>query len=1045
LSGESNAAKTSLGLVAMSLGCHFRLNSFAIVLVAIALVMPMTTGLVAASSPPSTLARHRWPLVIDADSAGIVGVARLDVGPLVVCSTRDAFLVDSRGKRPLRCDLPARETFARGCLTVGSEANRRLIFLPLESGSLVVINGHKTRLVARQASMPHSSPGPENEAKPTSAGWSPTSGFWMGHMDGSVSRYHAGRLDSICGPSADSAYPRSHVAIDVRGRVWVARERTLAVWTDSGFTEQAELPAGEVLIAPSQEGGMWIKVRNQLLYHDGQRPSLETRAARTVGTATHLVEDRQGRLWIGTSRFGLHVWSGGELIEAPGDARWVKALHVDTEGIIWAGTPLGLYCYHDAVMAASTILPAQLISQLAGDARGAIWFLSPDGNVGRYQGSNTTPDRIDHEHQLLEEVRPLPLIEGRGTAIAGSDDGVWVGTRDGRLFRQASGRTTEVPLPALSSTDAITAMCVSEDSSLWFASGRAVVRYREGESTPDTMLAVSLDDQERVSVLLDHPPGTVCVATSTGRLLRLRVNESADAAGTVTVERHILPGGLPPEVEITSLCKASDDGLWMAVRNSGLWRFRDGRWSPVDGRHGLPSTRFTAVVDDQHGLLWCGIDGGLFIADRAELEAITDGRGSQAHCWQFPASDRTTFLREIATPRAAALVAADGRVCLGLRSGLAIGNPAALPRSGTSRVDVQRILVGDRTVAESDLLVANDEPFAQYVLLPRQPRDITIEYAIHSFMSPSNTAVFHQLVGIDSDWVPASADFSARYASLPTGRHEFRLRSSDHSGQRSERTIVVCEVPPPLWENAWFRGAATLFVAGCGGLAAAGLQALRSRDRIARLRQQAAVDRERMRIARDMHDDVGTSLNQIALLAEVARQKSTPGASERLDDVVAIARRTMASFDELVWAVNPENDSLPHLLSYVIQHATEVLGRFGIQSRVVMAPVFPEVPVAADVRHAILMIVKEAVANIVAHAEASRVEITTACKGGRLTITLTDDGRGIKDGNDSGGLGLQNMQVRAETFQGSVRVEPCETGGTAVRIDLAIPGPATTS
>lgn len=600
-------------------------------------------------------------------------------------------------------------------------------------------------------------------------------------------------------------------------------------------------------------------------------------------------------------------------------------------------------------------------------------------------------------------------------------------------------------LPDISPRDAIDAMLVGEDSSLWLAMGRQLVHRRDGEPQSDTTIAVRLDDHDRVAALVEHPRGTVWVATRTGRLLRLRANDSGEADNSVTIERHILPGGLPTGAEITSICPAHDGGLWMAVRNSGLWRFREGRWSRIDGRHRLPSTRFTAIVRDQHSLLWCGFDGGLFIADTAELEAVADGRASQAHCWQFPASDDTSFLREIASPRAAALAAADGGVCFSLRSGLAIGNPAALPRSAAYTVDVQRILVGDRLVAESDPLVVNDESFPRYVMLPQQPREITIEYAVRSFISPTNTAVFHQLVGVDSDWVPASASFSARYASLPTGRHEFRLRSSDHRGQGTKRTIVVCEVPPAVWEKGWFRGAAILFVAGCGGLVVAGLQSLRSRNRMARLRQQAAVDKERMRIARDMHDDVGTSLNQIALLAEVARQESAPGVSERLDCVVAIARQTMASFDELVWAVNPENDSLPHLLSYVIQHATEVLGRFSIQSRVVMPPVFPEVPVAADVRHAILMIVKEAVANIVAHAQASRVEIATACDGGRLTITLTDNGRGIMAGNHGGGLGLQNMQARAETFRGSVRVEPCAAGGTVVRVDLAIPGSATAS
>lgn len=1020
-----------------------RSKKFAITAFVIVIGMAGVHGFAAAPLSAAPWSSRQWPLASDTDPEGCIGIARWEGGPIVVCSSRAVCTFDGQRHRQLDCDLPAGDAIARGCLTLGSEANRSVIYLPLRSGAIVVLDGQVTKLVRRPDAALGATSDAAYGATPTSAGWSPNSGFWMGHRDGSVTRYHAGQIEAVCGPVVDQAYGGAYVAVDFRGRAWVAREGRLAVWNGTGLEVQEDLPPGEVLLAPSHDGGIWVKVRNQLLYHDIRRNTFERRADRTVGTATQLAEDKQGRLWIATSRYGLHVWQHGEITEVSSDARWVKALHVDAEGTVWTGTSLGLVAFRDAVVSATGVARAPLVSVLAQDGQGGIWFLTPDGDIGRYLAREFSGIANDHATATPGNLALPTGIDRMATSIASSASSLWIGTRDGRLLHHAAAKTSEVVPPAWAGRHAVRSLLVADDTSVWAIIGDHIFRRHGGEWSPDAAYRVHLDGATACGALLEHPPGVVWAATRTGQFLRLQATDATADGGPIHVERLTLPEGLPAAAEVTSICRADDGGLWIAVRASGLWRYRQGQWSHVHGGHHLPSTRFTAVVRDHRGMLWCGCDEGLFIASVAELEAVADGLSPRTHCWQFPSGNDTNFLREIASPRAAALLADDGRVYFSLRSGLAIGNPAAIPDSATRPAVVQEIRVAGRHVADGRSSVRGDDAFPTFVVLPAQPRDISIDFAIRSFLKPSNVAVFHQLVGVDSDWVPSSAVSSARYASLPSGRYEFRLRSSDHRGSDEGRTVVICEVPPAFWEYGWFRGAATLFVAGCGGLAFAVVQSLRSRNRMTRLRQQFAVDRERMRIARDMHDDVGTSLNQIALLAEVARQESDPASHDRLEHVVTIARRTMASFDELVWAVNPENDSLPHLLSYVSQYATQVLDQFGIQSRVVMPPVFPEVPITADIRHAILMIVKEAVANIVAHAEASCVEIETACHGRRLTIELADNGRGIAVGTAGTGLGLRNMQARAEEFGGFVRIEPRAGGGTAVRIELALSVPAT--
>lgn len=995
------------------------------------------TGFACAPPPPSSWASRHWPLTFDADPEGCIGIARWERGPLIVCSSRAVFAFDGQRYRQVDCDRPGGEAFARGCLTLGMEANRTVIYLPLRNGSLVVLDGKDTRTVQRPATTLGMTCEREDGGTPTSACWSPNTGFWMGHRDGSVSHYHAGQLTAVCGASADGASGGAYIVVDFRGRPWVAREGRLAVWTDAGFEDREELPPGEVLLAPSREGGIWVKVRNQLLYHDIRRNTCERRAERTIGTATQIAEDRQGRLWIATSRFGLHVWRNGTISAVNSDARWVKALHVDFEDTIWTGMPIGLVSFRDAVVSATGVSHAPLVSGLAQNAKGGMWFLTSDGDIGRYHAHELAGSASDHVEATVDRPGLPTGIGGAATSIASSSDHLWIGTRDGRLLHHASDTTTEVVLPAWAAGHPVKSLLVAEDSSVWVAIGDRLLRHRGGEWFPDTEHGFHFDGASGFAALLEYPPGVVWAATRTGQLLRLEANDANAAGNTVKVERLTLPGGLPAAAEVTSVCGADDGGLWIAVRASGLWRYRQGHWSHVDSRHHLPSTRLTAVVRDHGGRLWCGCDEGLFVADGAELEAVADGLSTRTHCWQFPSDPETNFLREIASPRAAALVADDGRVYFSLRSGLAIGNPAAIPDSATYPVGVQEICVADRPVADANPAVRGDEAFPSFVVLPPQPRDIRIDYGVCSFITPSNTAVFHQLVGVDSDWVPASATSSAWYSALPSGRHEFRLRSSDHRGMDEGRTVVVCEVPPAFWEYGWFRGAATLFVAGCGGLGVAGIQSLRSRYRMNRLRQQAAVDGERIRLARDMHDEVGTNLTQIALLAEVAKDDAATSQTERLDTIARISRDTVTALDELVWAVDPGNDTLPHLLSYACRYASEMLRGFGIACEVDAPAHLPPIATPGHFRRGVLLVVKEAVTNILAHARARNVTVRITIDQVFLRLSISDDGMGIQKGPMSGGAGLGNMRHRAAELRGECRIEPGFTGGTVV--SLAVP------
>lgn len=268
---------------------------------------------------------------------------------------------------------------------------------------------------------------------------------------------------------------------------------------------------------------------------------------------------------------------------------------------------------------------------------------------------------------------------------------------------------------------------------------------------------------------------------------------------------------------------------------------------------------------------------------------------------------------------------------------------------------------------------------------------------------------------------------------------EVQLRHSDGVWDGGVYSVPV-EVPIPLSERLWFR---LLLVAGALGLsirAASYYGRLELQRRVDAMERQEALEKERTRIARDMHDVVGARLTQLALLQDVfaAEHSMSGGAQAGLQALSETARKAVSELDEVVWAVNPRNDNLSSLTGYMCHCASEYLGPLGIALNQDVPPYVPEVAVCAAGRHALLLAVKEALQNVVKHSGATRVDLELRLVDGGLRVRIGDNGRGFQQG--ARGLeqdGLGNMRLRLESVGGTfdVRSEP----GAGVRLEFRLP------
>jgi signal transduction histidine kinase len=213
----------------------------------------------------------------------------------------------------------------------------------------------------------------------------------------------------------------------------------------------------------------------------------------------------------------------------------------------------------------------------------------------------------------------------------------------------------------------------------------------------------------------------------------------------------------------------------------------------------------------------------------------------------------------------------------------------------------------------------------------------------------------------------------------------------------------------------------------------------RTQRQIRGLEQERAVAAERARIARDIHDELGASLTKISRLAETLEQQG-----EMQNQVAALSksiscttRGTIQTMDEIVWALNPKNDTLKEIADYLVFFTEDFLRPSGTACRLDVALNLPRIPVTAEVRHNLFMVVKEALNNAVKHAQAQEIRFSLNFAYSKLTVEIADNGRGfcLENGRHVGN-GLENMQRRMSAIGGQFHLQCEPDRGTTVRLQM---------
>jgi signal transduction histidine kinase len=494
---------------------------------------------------------------------------------------------------------------------------------------------------------------------------------------------------------------------------------------------------------------------------------------------------------------------------------------------------------------------------------------------------------------------------------------------------------------------------------------------------------------------------------------------------------------------VWSLYRDNANALWIGTFGGGLSVLRDGKLTTFTTQDGLPSAVICSISEDRSGYLWMSSYSGVFRVKKSQLLSHAPGSKNGVEYFVFTRSDGLPSRECTGGFQPAVAQTYNGRLIFPTVKGVAIVDPERLPfNSHAPPVVIEE--------AEVDGTFTAFDPAPAFFTVPPNSAQTEFRYTGLSFSAPEKVRFRYKLEPLDKDWQEAGSRRSAYYSHLPPGEYRFHVIAANNDGVwNTVGATLAVRVIPAFWQTWWFLAACVLMIGGATAGLVRYVEVRKLHRRMELLEQQHAVERERARIAKDIHDDLGASLTQITLLSELARTdlKRPVQAEEHIRQISGTARELTRAMDEIVWAVNPQNDTLEDLLTYTVKFAQEHLGLARIRCRIDVPAKLPPMHLSAEVRHNLFLAIKEAINNVAKHSKATEAWLRLRSSDHSFVVEIEDNGCGIPESVASGRLadlttpgshnGLRNMQRRLAEIGGTFEIVGRPAGGTLVRMRVA--------
>lgn len=901
----------------------------------------------------------------------------------------------------------------------------------------------------------------------------PEGTLWIGHDSGHLTRYRGGHFAASRTATANAHEKIFAMTTDQNGELWLLRQtgalesakdgRVIRsrqntskssglnlvrdqqgdIWMlDTGtvteIRDHKPLPVnfgpghvGEFVGAMglAADGGLWI-VRDGRIRKWAQGHWTEDRGEYAWGDSvvSSLIELHDGALAVGTMERGFYlVYPNGRILHFDRSnglpQNWVRFLYEDRESNLWVGAGTGGLVAMRPTAFSMLNSPDQwqgrTVLSVTTDHEGALWIGTEGAGLYRYQEGGWT-------HYDGEQGLESPFV----WAIAESPDGhIWVGTWGGGIFKLDQGHFHRIEELDTGKEPVLVLQFGKEQEGLWAGTGQGLLHW-DGEKAT---WVFRLDNGVRanVSTILREKNGTMWFSIAEGGLGRLE-------GGKLTRFRKV--DGLSSD---SVQCILKDgDVLWIGTTDGGLNRLKDGRFSTIGVNQGLASNVICHISDDGLGYLWLSTHRGILRLSKAELNQCADGRSLTVAGQVYDRNDGLPTLEYSGGLQAAGCRTPDGRLWFPSSKGLVSVDPSSIRLNPTPPP-----LAFETLRVDGHLINTNATSKTEIRLRPDHER-LEFQYTALSLAAPSKVFFKYQLEGLDKDWVDAGTKRTAFYSHLPAGHYRFRIIACNNDGLWNKDGVAFAfTVLPFFWQTWWFLGLTGLLILSIVALAVRYQTRHRMQRRLAQLERQHAIERERARIAQDIHDDIGASLTRITMLSQSVQSelKQPQQAAAVLDRIGSTAREVTRALDEIVWAVDPRHDTLDSLVCYMGKFAQDFLAAADVRCRLDLPVDLPTWPLTAETRHNLFLAFKETLNNTLKHAGATEVRVSLTFRTHAFVLVVKDNGRGFDlkqvhadTGRATHGNGLINLQRRLAQIGGRCEIVTNANEGTCISFIVGI-------
>ncbi len=706
----------------------------------------------------------------------------------------------------------------------------------------------------------------------------------------------------------------------------------------------------------------------------------------------------------------------------------ILSIYEDDESILWIGTTDGL---NKVIPNNKKFITSHYDASdphSLGD--GSVWTMLED-RLGRlWVGTHTGLYRRENERsgfRKISAVRPVCLSED-------SSGTLWIGTRNGLYYSRGTGNNLKLIFDSSAGNvfggNFIYSLLPDDRRNIWWGTSIGLAKYNYGSRRIERFFSDSNFIQrnlETVMSMCKTNDGYLWIGTNGGGLIRFDTkNNSYKVYQGSASDKNAISNNV-----VSCIYQSHDNTLWVGTFAGGIDKVvQDGdslHFIPYKESDGLKTDMIYGILEDKKHNLWLSTAKGLSKFSPREKTFRTYLRNDGTINNEF---NQNAYHR-----------GRSGKFYFGAHNGMMEFFPDSIQDSKF----IPPIAITQFKIFDEDY-----SPLLRdsVIVLSYNQNFFSFELSSLSLVAPGNNCFAYMLKGLDKEWVQAGSKRFVRYTNIDPGEYVFHVKGSNNDGIWNEQgTSIKIIISPPWWATVWFKlFSAFGFISGIF-TGSWYVSRRKLKKRIVELEHERALTDERQRvrekIARDLHDDVASTLNSISLYAETIQHRSNQRRNDlenAINKLSAMSSDAKQSMEEVVWSLSPSHDSLKNLVDRIGDLSVQWCHDHSLECHLAFCIIPPEIMIAEEVRKNIYLIFKEAINNIIKHSDASSVELLSWFEDDVFYLTIRDDGKGIERSGARtrtiGGHGLKNMNARAEKIGAVIHIDSMKNKGTSISVQV---------